>query len=341
MSKVSDDDDFPRDELATTANEALVSSGALAPVSTDPTEQRCWLDCDLASLAEHRLGDAPDPRELDDAGRAWLRTGSDPEAGALETLAARRRYETPYWIVQEEKRVGTVALSTSRLGGRSLRLSSLYVFREARGRGVGSRALDAIERAFEPLDLGYRLETAWAWQRTIRFYLRRGLWVRMWKRELQLAWSPRTPPPLIDVGEHEASLGTEVEGESIVLARAGREGNLLRWEVAPRATRDERLGERAWDGQGTLALAIALRGWPLIRSAEAFEESRSADAGPPESLAYKIQIWEARDRARGFRVETARIPGLEYPTWAELQAKWDAEYEAYCDQHPEMRRPGK
>lgn len=73
---------------------------------------------------------------------------------------------------------------------------------------------------------------------------------------------------------------------------------------------------------GTGVAFQALRGWPLIRSQRFWDEFHHSDAGPPEALAHKIAIWEAWDRKHGFRVETPKIPGLEYPTWEELEARW-------------------
>ncbi len=67
-----------------------------------------------------------------------------------------------------------------------------------------------------------------------------------------------------------------------------------------------------------------MQGWPLVRSPDAWEHGHWADAGPPEALAYKITIWEAWDRKRGFHVDAPRIPGLEYPTWDEFGARWAA-----------------
>ena len=66
----------------------------------------------------------------------------------------------------------------------------------------------------------------------------------------------------------------------------------------------------------TLALGLALHGWPLVRSREDWRRSYFADAGAPESLAYRIAIpWEAWAKSHGWRVETPRIPGFDHPTW--------------------------
>ncbi|HEX4935896.1 MAG TPA: hypothetical protein VFV33_22100, partial [Gemmatimonadaceae bacterium] len=51
---------------------------------------------------------------------------------------------------------------------------------------------------------------------------------------------------------------------------------------------------------------------------------RDADGGAPEALANKIVQWEAFDRAQGWHVDQPRIPGLAYPTWDDLEARWAA-----------------
>jgi len=69
----------------------------------------------------------------------------------------------------------------------------------------------------------------------------------------------------------------------------------------------------AWyDAVGTFALHLALAGWPLIRSDELWREGRYADAGPPEALAHKIEVFEAIARRDGFVVPTLRIPNVAY-----------------------------
>jgi GNAT superfamily N-acetyltransferase len=298
----------------------LVADGALEPLELDGADERAWMDCDLASVAENRIGDATDPRALTAERREhWV-----GHALTERPFSPRERsFETCFWLLEGGERVGTVALSNAVVGGVRVRLSSLYVFPTLRGRGVGTRALLSLREHFAPHELGIRLDTSWSWQRTVRFYLRRGLWVHMWKHDLALKWDARVPPPLIEIDERSASLAVAIDGRAVVLARAARDGDTLIWDedVAGRP-RDERLEALAWDAEPTLSLALALRGWPLIRSAELWERHRYADGGPPEALAYKIAIWEASDREHGFRVDTPKIPGLEYPTWSELEARW-------------------
>jgi hypothetical protein len=192
------------------------------------------------------------------------------------------------------------------------------VFPDRRNRGLARRALDALREVLTEHDLGLKLDTSWCWPRNVEYYLRLGMWLRMWKRELQFTWSPDVPPPILQVGQQRAAISIEVDGVRREIHHAERDGDRLIYE--PRFEDDDRV----YNADTTFALALAIHGWPLIRSERAWNESYWADAGPPEALAYKITIWEAWSRKHGWLVETPRIPGLEYPTWAELEARWQS-----------------
>ena len=117
---------FPSDPPAEVVHDGLVRCGMFVPVSLGGAEERAWLDCDLASLAENRIGDSTHPRDLDDRRRAeW---GSRITGGPPQRLEARSEYDRCYWVLDGGDRVGTVALATSVLGGTRLRLSSFYIF---------------------------------------------------------------------------------------------------------------------------------------------------------------------------------------------------------------------
>lgn len=300
---------------------AFLSGGLVEPVALGAEEERRWIDCELGSLAEHRLDDHADPLTLDPERRArWESLATDEPSPSLE----QRSYQTHYWLLEAGRRVGTIALSHGVYGGHDLRVASFYVFRSERGRGTGRRALDRLRELVAAQKRGLRLDTCWAWQRTVRFYLRAGLSVHMWKHDLTLRWDARCPPAVLDVGADAATLSVDVDGRPLVLATARRNGDaLLLDEPSRELLNDARLGETAWDAVPTLSLAIALEGWPLIRSRESWERSRGSDGGPPESLAAKIAIWEAWDRHHHWRVETPKIPGLEYPSWEEFNRRWD------------------
>jgi GNAT superfamily N-acetyltransferase len=305
-------------------HDELVRAGALAPVQLGGAEERAWLDCDLGSLAENWLGERLDPRELDEARRR------DWQSRALEepptSLKRRSAYERCYWLLDGGERKGTMALTTGSLGGRRLDLSSFYVYPPFRGQGVGRRGMARLTEALGRHGLGLRLDTSWCWQRTVNIYLSMGLWVYMWKRDLTLCWDPITPPPQIVVGDETASLSVASGGASVTLVEACRRGDRLELTCAPRElTADKAFGAAHWHAESTLALALALRGWPLVRSADDWANCYYADGGPPEALAYKITLWEAWARKRGWTAATPRIPGLEYPTWEQFEARWDEE----------------
>lgn len=302
----------------------LVRAGLLDPVEPGSDDERLWLDCELASLAEHRLGDLTDPRALDAATR--LRWAREVTREALPTLAGRISYEFAFWLLEDGARVGTLAVSHSLLGMRDARVSSLYVLPDRRGGGVGRRALARLRALLGEQRCGYRLETSWCWPRVVRFYLRAGLWVRMWKHDLQFCDGASLPRAEITVGADEITVGAE----GVVLARATLRDGAMSWEErAVSKDVERRFGEAAYHAHSTLAVVMALEAWPLVRS-EALRESRGwGDAGAPEALAARIPVWEAMDRAQGWRVAARPIPGIAYPSYAELQARWDEEDRAW------------
>lgn len=310
-------------------HDRLVSSGAFVPVEQGGLDERSWLDCDLASLAENRLGELVDPRDLDPERRAdWLsRVTDEPQ----RSLASRGRYERFYWLMEDGDRAGTVALANQTLGNGTLYLSSFYLRPPYRHRGAGKRALARVKEALASHGLGMRLDTSWCWQQAVRFYLSSGIWLYMWKRDLTLFWGATTPPHHITVGETEAKLEVQKGTGTLVLARATRQGDSLTFFEDERRQygNDSSLGEAPWLAATTLALALALQGWPLVRSQKDWDKNHYADGGPPEALAYKIQIWEAWAKSRGWTANTPRIPNLDYHSWDELQTRWAAENEAY------------
>ncbi|MBI5549226.1 MAG: GNAT family N-acetyltransferase [Deltaproteobacteria bacterium] len=302
-------------------HEELSRACWLSRVALGGEEERAWLDCDLASLAENRLSELADPRAFDGAIRADLERRATTKRPW--PLAQRSEFERCYWLVEEGARTGTLAIATATLGTPSVRISSFFVLPSCRGRRVGHRAIERLRHALAPHGLGIRLDAFWCSPRSVRFYLAAGFWVWGWKRDLTFAWRPRLPPPRIEVGQREASLSAAVSGPPIVLASAEHDGHALTFRSRESELEDDPdLGEAAWHSSSTLALALALNGWPLVRSQEHWDRERFSDASAPESLARKIQVWEAWAAKHGWRVETPRIAGLEYPTWDELEAQW-------------------
>ena len=307
----------------------LIHSSVLAPVGHDDDEQRLFVDFELASLAEHRLGDNTDPRSIHKAGRAdWLaRAAQDDSVFPLPRKT--EWYRKCFWLLDNGKRVGTIAL-TEPMGsiGAMARCSSFYLLPEFRGLGLGSRIMIHVLRSLCTHGFSLRLDTDWTWQRTVRFYRRLGFWVYHWKRNLDLIWTSKWPIPRIEVGSAEASLSVRRGDSEVTLVRAHRKGDRLELEQAPSEWEDDdEIGDAYFSAIPTLSLELAMHGWPLVRSAEQWKENYYADSGPPEALAYKITIWEAYARSKGWIVETPRIAGLEYPTWEEFEARWGKEDE--------------
>jgi len=305
-------------------HDELFDARIATPLKLGGRDERTWADCELAALAENRLGDRTDPRGIDEAYRARWKTTATTEPEFLPQL---RDYERCCWLLHGDERVGTIALANSSIDHCSMTISSLYVFPTHRSRGLGRGALKRIADQLEQHGLMLRLNTSWTWQRTVRGYLRMGMWIRMWKRDLEFRMRASDPTPLVEFAGDEAQLSVEVAGRKTTLIRAKHCRDRLELQE-PDYIDLPRARELAWAARGTLALELAMRGWPLVRSQEDWEELRHADGGAPESLAARIETWEAWDRAHGWKVETPRIVGLEYPTWDDLQARWRRELQA-------------
>jgi GNAT superfamily N-acetyltransferase len=298
---------------------ALAARGVIVPLELGGRDESSWADCDLASFAENRLGELRDPDGLDPQTRErWLAGALDPAERWVMPRA--RKSEACYWIENEGRRVGTLAISRFCLGN-SVGAHSVYLRPRYRSRGIMEDTLSAVCGELEERDLGLRLETCWTWQRAVRFYLRTGFWLRSWKRDLAFDRYPHAPAPVITVGDTDATVAVEVAGRMTVLARARHDGrSLIDHDEEPGLP--DTFGALVYDARTTLALVIALAGWPLIRSQYHWTLSRTSDLVYPEALADRIRSWEAWAGLHGWQVPTPRIPDLEYPSWAELEATW-------------------
>ena len=310
------------------AHASLVAAGIVEPLSEDQSETRSWLDHELASFVENRLGIEADPRAIEPGAREdFIRRATDE--GRL--YGPHGRYATPYWLVDGRERAGTITLSSTTLGARMAHVGSLYVAPQYRRRGLARRALVAARDAVSSVGLsGIVLDASWCWQPALRFYSCVGMWVRGWKRDLRLAFCDDLPAWSIEVDGENARFIVQgaTLAESGVAFTVRREGERLHWEETRLGRRSDE-GSREWQflAPGTFALALALRGWPLITDdCEWHEQLRRgwSDMGGPEGLAFKIRIWEAWVRQRGFRVDTPTIPGIDYPSWQSLEEGWAA-----------------
>ncbi|MGY0464562.1 GNAT family N-acetyltransferase [Kitasatospora sp. cg17-2] len=304
--------------------ERLAAAPALRAVADE--EGREFALWDLAACAEGELGESVDPAAIGPAEEARLRarlgeSGREWPGGEL--------YRRRYWLLGDGRPgaptgrvvpVGTVAVDNWTKGAGQLAVSSLHLRPDARGRGLAAAALDRIYRAATAEGLsGYRLEADWAWPRAVRYYLRRGLWVRSWRHAIGLTRMPQLPP--YQVREEQDRLVLLVadrpsgapSGEVWTpLLAAGREGRWLRL--------DETAAYRQADGwvhdyaRSTLALHLALAGRPLVRGPQWWAEAwRWSDGGEPEGLAQRIEQFERFGRRRGAEDRASAPPGAALP----------------------------
>ncbi|MFH8385125.1 GNAT family N-acetyltransferase [Kitasatospora sp. NPDC018058] len=275
-------------------------------------EERRFALWDLASLVEGELSEVVDPDALTArAERGWRdrlgESGREWPGGEL--------YRRRYWIQDDRAEVvGTVAVDNWTRGPSQLAVSSLYVRPEARGRGLAAAALDEVYAAATAEGLpGFRLEAHWTWQPAVRYYLRRGLWVVAWKRSLSLARMPQLPLHRVrEEGGRLLLLVADRQRGWVPILAAGREGRWLRL--------DETADYRGCDGwvheyaRSTLALYLALAGWPMVRGPQWWAEAwRWSDAGEPEGLAFKIEQFEQAARTRAGRAVAGPEPPVPTP----------------------------
>ena len=288
--------------------------------TTDANARRLWQACELCIYLEHRTDVAPDPRQLSEAEIATLGKRALGRGEGITDLIDDDLYWY-YWLMCGGERVGTLALDVRDWGWQQpqIMLASLYVFPEHRRRGCAGDALVLLECACATLGLrGVWLNTHWTWQPNVRFYLNRGFWVQSWKRDIRFYRRPDSPR--FRVQPDGDALTFVVDGRDAPALRAERDGTRLRLELHPSLEAGE-LTDRL-DCIETFSVWLAVLGWPLIRDDEAWARRHGwSDCGMPEGLAYKIQVFEAYDRHRGFPVHTPRVPGLSYPSWEALQAE--------------------
>lgn len=304
------------DDLALRVHERLSACPGLRPVGhAEGHRFGLW---DLASLAEGALGECTDPDSL---------TASHEKRLRLRLGASGREYEhnddycRRYWIwdAAEDRAggrprgpLGTFAVDTWPSGVGSLRVSSLYVHPVARRRGLASSTLDTVYEACRAESLhGFRLDTCWTWQRSVRYYLNRGLWVTSWKHALGLARLSYLPRYEVRGNEGEltflvADPDLRAPGVMVPLLVADTvDGRLRLRETEQYArTRDELNAVRFY-ARSTLALHLAVRGLPLVRGKEEWAEAvsgRWCDIGDPEGLARKIEVFERVARDDGWRL---------------------------------------
>ncbi|HEX5661361.1 MAG TPA: GNAT family N-acetyltransferase [Polyangiales bacterium] len=259
-------------------------------------------DYDLASLVETRYGPRIDPEYIDATSRAyWIERAHVQLGGSLA-----EPWASSFWLRHGEQPVGTIVCWDYGWNAGRIDLGSLYVRPAHRQLGHATRALLAVKTA--AFELGLRevqLETSWCVPDAARLYLRLGMWVSGWRRDLSLSFLSDMPSWSVDIGDDDATF--RVAGVRVL--EAARRGERLAWTELP-VLQDERVRGLA---PGTFALALALEGWPLLRSDQLWREQLergSSDAGGPEGLAFKLRDLEAGAHENGWQVTSPRIPGV-------------------------------
>jgi len=293
------------------AHDALVSRGVIEPLAKGKGEAHDWLAWELASLIEGHFHRTMDARALSRS--EWQEWERRVTGGIGLGDPRREQLRRVYWLLdQGGERAGTIALDTIRIGRPEIGISSLYLRPELRGSGIATRALDAVYDVAPIAGAdGVRVDTNWSWQGAVRFYLKLGYWVRSWKHALVLARARRLRPYRIEMMDTRAVFSVLDADNWTPLIQAENRGAVLGWtELAACSMLDQTCRVLA---SGTLALHLAVRGWPLVRSTALWDNRYDwSDMGMPEGLACKIAIFESIDRQHGYEVRTPSIPGLDY-----------------------------
>src|SRR5882724_1213396 len=294
----------------------LTAEGVVEPLSEEEREARSWNLCELASLVEGNFHLQLDVDGLSEEERLAYERRVTFDGNPF--ASPHGAYRLPFWLLADGRRVGTIAVGTMCSGRDLVSISSLYVNPAERKRNIARRTLEAVLRtAITQGAGGIRLETHWTWQPAVRFYARIGMWVWMWKHDLVFTWQPELPPYRVEIDGTEARFLIQLAGRWRAVVAARKLGDRLGWEEDALPPQPIQMSHAI---PGTFAVHLALAGWPLVRSDENWERRYHwSDAGDPEGLAYKIEIFEAVSRQRGFEVRTPRIPGIQYRSLDEME----------------------
>lgn len=294
----------------------LTTEGIIEPLSTDGGDTKTWMLRELASLVEGHLHVQLDVTRLSEEDRLAYERRISSDDRPLPS--PHNEYSRPFWLLAGTRRVGTIAIGTMYYGSNLVSIASLHVDPAQRRRNIARRALEGVFRAALAKGAnGIRLDASWTWQPSVRFYARIGMWVRMWKHNLVFTWQPDLPPYQVEIGDSQARFLIHQEDRWRAVVTARNLGERLGWETGDLGSLPREMSHCI---PGTFALHLALAGWPLVRSEEAWEHRHYwSDSGEPEGLAYKIEIFEAVFRERGFEIRTPRIPGLKYRDLDEIE----------------------
>lgn len=179
----------------------------------------------------------------------------------------------------------------------TIEVSSLFVRPHFRRQGWAIRALEflrdaAHEGGFRRVTLG----TEWTNQRAVAFYLARGMYCRSWKHHIGMFFDRELPKWRVQV---DGSLARFIVGDQVVGVAENR-GDRLDWKLGDKVDKDF-----AWELEATASLQLAVMGWPIIRSDEAWQEQIEfgiAECGSFENLAFRIRQFERYHASQGWFV---------------------------------------
>jgi hypothetical protein len=291
----------------------LVDGGVLEPLGEGDEDAQRWTDCELCSFVENRFHQPIEPRTLTpDQRAAWAYRALTVDECLLDPRSSS--FFAPFWLVDRGVRAGTLALSKVTLDHQFMPVFSLYLFADRRSGGLAYRALRAVYLASVAAGFsGIRISTFWTWQAAVRRYLfRYGMWAWSFKRSIELVWASELPAYTVTVGEDAAQFAVHLDGRTVELLTAARDGERLVWNQLPAMELPGVRGIVAFHARSTFAVALAVHGWPLLRAGDDLDDAAAADVGGPDVLAYKIAIFDHLDRRSGFDVRAPRIPGVPY-----------------------------
>jgi hypothetical protein len=186
-----------------------------------------------------------------------------------------------------------------------IEVCSLYVRPKYRRQGWAGCMLSALrDVAFAVGFERTTLESEWNNQVGLKFYLSQGMWVRKWKDGIQLYFDRTMPAWTLDV----AGARAEFRAEGHVLGVAHNNGDRLCWEPG-----DESTSALAAEVESTVALKLALMGWPLIcdnNEWQALVDRGWCEGGGPTELAFRLRFYEMEIKARGWKLPMPRNPSL-------------------------------
>lgn len=304
-------DDDRSTRIHRTLRDASCGAVHLCPVGDSFAENERWLDRELAAHVEAWHGALLDPAAFTDGDRARCHAllAPHPPVSPVDPGSFYARW----WVTAQGREAGALAVARFTSGDGLLPVFSLYVDPTHRRGGVAADAVALAELAARSVGLaGVRMDVPWGWRRGLRYLLSRGFWVRRWARNVTLQRGAFATRHAIAIDGDAATLTLRLGASREPLIRATRAGDRLGWErsAACRALlADPHRYEEVIDAEATLSLALALEGWPLVRTDDAWRRSGAVlNAATSESLLRRIVAWEAALEARGVALEGPRVP---------------------------------